>query len=104
MTEISFGDSLWLDLLEVMVMGLTQFMWACFLVYLSFRFFKWLVLSYKEYFYKDELDDVAKLLKPSSKRTITQQQAIIALALAIFQGLYFVGMLTLVAHLQTPFG
>ena len=52
-------------------MGLTQFMWACFLVYLSFRFFKWLVLSYKEYFYKDELDDVAKLLKPSSKRIQT---------------------------------
>ena len=104
MTEFSFGDAWWLDLLEVMAMGFTQFLWACVIMFGCFLFHKWLVTTYKDFFYKDEVDIIAAVFKHKNKRKLTEDQRAAALPMAVYQGLYFVGLLFLAASLQTPFG
>ena len=87
--------------------GLFQFAWGLLLIFWSVKFHLYLMNKFKRQFFRDEIVQAMNRLKDrKSKPTLNDiyRDAAIVVGGGAYQGLVFLGILHLMASIQTPFG
>ena len=96
----------WVDVLIKLLVGLGQFGYALILIWLSIKFHLFLMNRYKKVFFRDEMVASFNALKSTKSMAVDRiyRHAAIVFGASVYQGMVFIGILHLMANMQTPFG
>lgn len=96
----------WIDVVVKLLIGLGQFGYALILIWLSIKFHLYLMERYKKLFFRDEMVESFSWLKSAEPMEMDRicRHAAIVFGASVYQGMVFIGILHLMANMQTPFG